>query len=226
MSKEIIKILDNEVRIIEWQDQRVVMTKDIAKLHGIEVKHINEKYRRNKKYFKEGYDYFEIKQDDKRLVENCDQSIKELLFRNPADYVLLITEAGYLNFIKTINDDRAWAIFLELKKIYFHAKQSKELRDKTKEVRKSFTDILKDYGYDKKHHFIQTSMQMKKQLNITHKKDEMTNDELELILASEILAKHNIKNTNKNGYYEVNPVCVNSSKAVNELITNKTECIR
>ena len=81
--------------------------------------------------------------------------------------------------------------------------------------------MLKEYGYEKRHEYIQTTNQMKKALNITHKKDEMTNDELELVLASEILAKHNIKNTNKKGYYQVNPVCVNSSKAVNDITNNQ-----
>lgn len=223
MSNKIIKIEDQEIRIIEWQGQKVVMTKDIAKLHNIEVYHINEKYRRNKKYFKEGYDYFEVRKDDMRLIANCDKTIKDLLFRNPANYILLITEAGYLNFVKTINDDRSWKIFQSLKDIYFTAKNSQDklLRDKTKQVRNSFTDCLKEHGYTKQTEYIQTTNQMKKQLDINKKKDEMNNDELNLILASEILSEQRIKNTELNGYKEVNPVCVDSSKLVNNYVNNK-----
>lgn len=44
-----------------------------------------------------------------RLIDNCDKSLKEILF---------------------------WGIFLDMKKVYVKAQQSKELRDDTKEVRK------------------------------------------------------------------------------------------
>jgi hypothetical protein len=227
MSNSIIKVLGEEIRIVEWQGQRVVMTKDIAKMHEIDVYVINQKYRRNKKYFKEGYDYFEVKVNDfKSALTDCDDRIKdELFYKNTQEYILLITEAGYLNFVKTINDDKAWKIFLDLKKVYLKAKQNKELRDDTKVVRKSFTDIQKEYGYDKKHHFIQTTKQMKKELNITNKKDDMTNDELQLVMASEIIASQSIVKSNKHGYYEINPICVEVSKKVNEMLINKSENI-
>ena len=97
----------------------------------------------------------------------------------------------------------------------------KALRGETKAKRNLFTDILKEHGYNAPHHYIQTTLQMKGVLGIAHKKDEMTEDELGLIMASEIIAAVNLKNSQAEGYYEVNPICLNSSLAVKNVTQRK-----
>jgi len=217
-----LTVCGQEIRIIEWNGERVVSTKDIAELHGLDVKIINRKYRRNKRYFMEGIDYFEVRREDLTGVQNGtgQEAIEEMLFRNSAPYILLITESGYLNFVKTINDDRAWAIFKGLKDIYFKAQKEKsiELRKKSKAVRNNFTAMLKDHGYEKQHHFIQTTKQMKKELSITSKKDTMTERELQDVMVAEIIAERRLEYSDAEGYYEVNPVCVEASKDTAKLI--------
>ena len=223
-----IKVCNKEIRIIEWNGERVVSTKDIAELHGLDVSIINRKYRRNKRYFMEGIDYFEVRRDQLTSANNgtshtngrSQEAIAEMLFRNPAEYILLITESGYLNFVKTINDDISWEIFKSLKEIYFKARRGefKELRGKTKEVRNAFTKMLQDRGYEKKHHFIQTTMQMKKELGITAKKADMTDRDLRRVMVAEIMSDLRLEDSTAEGYYEVNPVCVEASKDTKSLI--------
>lgn len=70
-------------------------------------------------------------------------------------------------------------------------------RQKSKEVRSKFTGTLKEYGYTAKHEYIQTTVQMKKSLGITCKKDQMDKKELLKVEAAETvessLEAHNSK---------------------------------
>ena len=224
MGNEII-IDKKKIRIVEWESERVIITKDIAALHGLDVRVINQKYRRNKKYFVKGEDYFEVRKEDLTNHKSVtSQEIKASLFRNPAEYILLITESGYLNFVKTINDDISWKIFKQLKSIYFRVQneQFKDAREKSKEVRNGFTGMLQDRGYNKPHHFIQTTKQMRKEMGIENKKDQMTQEELIDISMAELLSMRKVGNSKATGYYEVNPICKESSKQITQLVNAPT----
>ena len=220
-----IKINDKTMRITEWQGEKVITTKDIADLHGLEVSILNRKYRRNKSRYVEGVDYFEVRIEEiKSAMPDWQTTLGDVLYKNTREYLLFITESGYLNFVKILNDDIAWDIYKKLKNVYFKAKkiQDIELRKRTKEVRNAFTAVLKERGYEKKHHYIQTTQQMKKELDITAKKDEMTEEELIDIQMAELLSRRRLKQSQLNGYHEVNPVCLESTRDVKHIV-NKNE---
>lgn len=96
----------------------------------------------------------------------------------------------------------------------FLEKKQKTIREESKKTRNQFTDMLKEHGYNKPGHYIQTTIQMKNTLGITAKKDNMSELELKKIRASEALADLLIDK--ETGYSEVNPVCVNSCQIVIE----------
>lgn len=95
----------------------------------------------------------------------------------------------------------------------------KEIRDKSKRIRYQFTDTLKNHGYDAPHQYIQTTLQMKKALGISSKKDSMGAKELKKIQAAEAMADLSIDD--ENGFYEVNPKCVDACYAVVEYTARK-----
>lgn len=96
----------------------------------------------------------------------------------------------------------------------FLEKKHRAVREESKKTRNRFTDMLKEHGYTKPGHYIQTTIQMKGSLGITAKKDSMTELELKKIRAAEAMADLLIED--ENGYQEVNPVCVNSCQMVIE----------
>ncbi len=146
--------------------------------------------------------------------------------RKSIEYYLTLTCAEHIALMsRTPKGKEIRQYFIDIEKKYREGKISyKQIRDKSKEVRRKFTDTLKERGYTKQHEYIQTSMQMKKALDITAKKDKMSELELKKITASELIAEINIENLNISGYYEVNPVCVKScqlvSNATNKLLLN------
>ncbi|MDD4689048.1 MAG: Bro-N domain-containing protein [Eubacteriales bacterium] len=91
-----------------------------------------------------------------------------------------------------------------------------DIRIMSKKRRVVFTDTLKAHGYKNPHEYIQTTIQMKEGLGIKKekKKDECDLIEIAKIAAAEMLATAKILISKKEGYSEVNPVCVESSKII------------
>lgn len=122
MENKII-IFNKEIEIKEYNGERVITSYDIAKLHGRDVKRINENFKNNIEKFVENEDYFMVKREYiiksiKTTLENNAPNLKE---------IILFTETGYLLLTKTFNDELSWKIQRELVKAYF---KLKELKDK------------------------------------------------------------------------------------------------
>lgn len=132
-------ILNEEIEIKEYNGKRVITAYDIAKLHGRDVKRINELFKNNRNRFIENEDYFIanknlINWSFKTSSENISSNLKELI---------LFTESGYLLLTKVMNDDRSWGVQRILTKSYFkiqelkNAIESGEIRiEKTEENKK------------------------------------------------------------------------------------------
>ena len=70
------------------------------------------------------------------------------------------------------------------------------------ENRKVLTDTWRDCGIEKKHHFIQLTLQEYKALGIKNKKADMTKGELLLLSALESMESLKLFNDPKNNYYD------------------------
>ena len=105
--------------------------------------------------------------------------------------------------------------WLQLEKAY------KKERQKSINVRNTFTDELKEHGYKEPHEYIQTTKQMKETLKITHQKSEMTERKLKAIRTSKALAS--LLFNEEYGYDEVNPKCVEASEIISNTINKKKQ---
>ena len=127
-----------------------------------------------------------------------------------------------LNYEDTITLLTGYSVELRsavVKRWLYLEKHYQTERKKSIEVRNTFTDELKDRGYKQRHEYMQTTMQMKEPLGITHRKNEMTAKELKAIRASEAMAS--LLLDDEYGYHEVNSVCVEASCIVGNAMRKK-----
>ena len=164
------------------------------------------------------------------FTENTDYTIHKIVERvegnngggavTKIEYYLSLTMAKEIAMVE--NNEKGREVrqyFIAIEKAYREGKTGgKQLRDKSKEVRLKFTDTLKEHGYKSPHEYIQTTKQMKEGLGIDGKKKKDDCDDIEVmkIQTAEMLARTKIMIENANGYKAVNPLCVESSKIINQ----------
>lgn len=117
------------------------------------------------------------------------------------------------------NEVREYFIKVE-KKLYQLTSDTNyiETRDKSKKVRNMFTGVLQNHGIEKPNEFRDITFGMKNTLNIKAKKNDMDETELQKILLAETLSSLRLNQLNADGFYEVNPICLESSTDIKKLI--------
>ena len=101
------------------EGKKAMLVKDIAAIHGREVKHINELVNRNLVRFKIDLDVIDLKvavQDDHNLIGYG--FTKMQIAKSPNLY--LLSERGYFKLLKILDDDTAWEIYDQLVDTYFN----------------------------------------------------------------------------------------------------------
>lgn len=119
----LVKINNQELKVKEFNGQRIVTFKDIDALHervdGTARRNFNDN-KLNKDgsdRFVEGIDYF---------IRNSYEAKSEFGIIAP-NGLTLITESGYLMLVKSLTDDLAWKVQRELVNNYFRVKEQKQL---------------------------------------------------------------------------------------------------
>lgn len=102
----------HEVRIKEFNGQRVITFRDIDTLHHRPTGSARKTFNSHRKQFVEGEDYF---------VLNTDEAQVSFGLKAP-NGIILLTESGYLLLVKPFTDDLAWAVQRQLVKAYFKTK--------------------------------------------------------------------------------------------------------
>ena len=118
-------ILNTNLQILEYNQERVISSYDIARLHNKEVKRVNEQFERNKERLKEGVDYFLIS------VEEFSKSLSatQNFIPNNVKDIKLFTERGYLKLTKSFTDDLSWEVQDLLVDSYFKLKEIISTKD-------------------------------------------------------------------------------------------------
>lgn len=116
---DIVTVGNTEMQIREYNGQRVVTLKDIDRAHGKKTDVAKKAFRKYKKHFILGEDYFELTR--KELGERY--SPKEKIIGNPNLTTYLLTESGYLMVVKAFTDDLSWQVQRQLVNTYFKAKE-------------------------------------------------------------------------------------------------------
>jgi len=110
------------------KDKKAMLAKDIAEIHGRELREINERININRKRFKDNVDVIDLKsigQTDRDLLNNLGFSKSSIANSNN---IYLLSERGYSKLLKILEDDFAWEQYEKLVDGYFNMRQAtKEL---------------------------------------------------------------------------------------------------
>lgn len=120
---QMIKIQNQEIQVKEFNGQRVVTFKDVAKVHEVDFENVKRNFNRNKQHFIEGIDFFSVSRKEFRDK----LSPNEKLIGNPNVKMILLTESGYLMVVKSLTDDLAWKVQRQLVNCYFKVKELEQI---------------------------------------------------------------------------------------------------
>lgn len=109
----------NLPKIIERAGERVLTTAQLAEAYETSKSTINTNFSRNKKRYVEGKHFFFLVGEDLRAFKKSLTNCKEL---SQVPQLYLWTERGVLLHAKSLNTDKAWAVYDFLVEHYFRAK--------------------------------------------------------------------------------------------------------
>lgn len=108
--------MKSELIPIEQNNQRVLLTSQIAQQYGTTSKRISENFNRNSERFIEGKHYYCLTGNEKREFCSCTQIAYSKKSTKP---LYLWTEKGALLHAKSLNTDKAWQAYEFLVDSYF-----------------------------------------------------------------------------------------------------------
>ena len=114
-----IQIKNKELKIKEFNGQRVVTFRDIDEVHQRPQDTARKCFNRNKKHFVQNEDYCVLKTDEAKSLYDV---------KAPTGLILL-TESGYLMLVKSFTDDLAWEVQRALVNNYFRKPEPKTTLD-------------------------------------------------------------------------------------------------
>ena len=119
---ELVKIEDTELAIREYNGQRVVTFKDIDTVHKRPTGTAKNAFRRNRKHFIDGIDYFVLSSRENSKVHETYLSNISI----PTRGITVLTESGYLMIVKAFTDDLSWQVQRQLVNTYFKVKEQEK----------------------------------------------------------------------------------------------------
>ena len=119
---ELVKIEDTELSIREYNGQRVVTFKDIDTVHKRPTGTAKNAFRRNRKHFIDGIDYFVLSSRENSKVHETYLSNISI----PTRGITVLTESGYLMIVKAFTDDLSWQVQRQLVNTYFKVKEQEK----------------------------------------------------------------------------------------------------
>ena len=108
------------------KDKRAMLVKEIAEIHGKEIKYINKQINANRKHFTDGKDILDLAGTE-FAVHLMNSGIYTQNAINASTNIYVLSERGYSKLLKIMDDDLAWEKYDALVDGYFQMrKEAKE----------------------------------------------------------------------------------------------------
>lgn len=120
--QEMVKVNNQEVAVIEWNNERVITTAQLANIYETDINNVQVNFSRNKNRFTEGKHYIflqgnELKEYKRLLTESQHPLSEELKF---VSQLYLWTKQGASRHCKILDTEKAWEQFDYLEEAYFN----------------------------------------------------------------------------------------------------------
>ena len=121
---------------VEWSNQRVLTTAQLAHFYDCEPRHISDNFKRNESRFKVNKHFFKIEGADLTALrlqvtesglQNLHSDESGLQISSKTRTLYLWTERGAARHAKMLSTDKAWDVFEELEDCYFSQNAPKTL---------------------------------------------------------------------------------------------------
>lgn len=109
----------NQLTPIEHNDQRVLLTSQLAESYETAERTITDNFNNNKARYMEGKHYFLLQGEELKAFKRENENFG---FAPNLNKVYLWTEKGALLHAKSLNTDKAWEVYDQLVETYFKAK--------------------------------------------------------------------------------------------------------
>ncbi|MBU3893068.1 ORF6N domain-containing protein [Serratia rubidaea] len=124
---ELMAVEAKDLQIVDYRDQRVVTTEQMAAGYGTRVKNIQDNFQNNRQRFIEGKHFFMVEGNELRDLKNRPEVVG-LVGKN-ARSLILWTERGAANHSKMLVTDQAWDYFNDLAEFYFTRREALPVLD-------------------------------------------------------------------------------------------------
>ena len=125
------------------EGKKAMLVKDIALIHGKELRQINQAINMNQKRFKNGIDIVDLLNQSDGFRKFAEEN--GLIGSNRTQHVYLLSERGYAKLLKIMDDDKAWDIYDELVDNYFNMRVAIK-ENKSSLVTQERLAIMKDHS--------------------------------------------------------------------------------
>ncbi|WP_255290009.1 ORF6N domain-containing protein, partial [Bacillus thuringiensis] len=107
------------------EGKKAMLVKEIAKIHGKELKHINLRINENRMRFRDGVDIVDLKGTEFE-VGLTDHNILNKMMVSKSNNIYLLSERGYAKLLKILEDDTAWELYDKFVDGYFQLRVENE----------------------------------------------------------------------------------------------------
>lgn len=154
----------NNLTVIEHEQQRVLLTAQLATGYGTSDTRIHQAYLRNKDRFEYGKHYYELEGEALRHFKANYQNDSSLKY---ASRLMLWTEKGALRHAKIINTDQAWGVYEVLEDTYFRVKQAQLMTPEEMIIMQAKS--IQEFKTDVDHRFKAMDQKVDNQITLDHK---------------------------------------------------------
>lgn len=118
--ENLVKIANIETPVVEYSNQPVVTTEQLAEFYGCEPSNIKKNFNANTSRFIAGKHFFKLEGDE---LKNLRVTFSDLQISSMTRSLMLWTKQGAARHSKMLGTDRAWDMFDLLEENYFNQKQ-------------------------------------------------------------------------------------------------------